>query len=555
MLNMMVSEIADVLNEKDGLQTIYEKVSEWEQRGFFLGTVWEDPRHLKPSLVKGTLLAGGDGMLFEIVSDLRLLAIANKLYLHPTFSSNEASEFLNQMIALNLDLLWIKETELNRLDSTRETLFANRLLLFITKHYQSPLILEHLIEEMNHLVQQRPIVTNKIEDYLAQVKVLVKEQKEAPLSLQPFMPYIFPSLPLWKEASLSDIKEMAIQYRQTIEQTGLVHDFHVDFLYFLLKEHPHLLEHFLLLDEEAKTTFHAQFTLIISLLNASVTYETKQTLYSVMCLLKRPIWTDELIEHLQRVLTISLKINQTRTSVVSGLLQVLGQPLGLGQGGNPTCQSVRAISYWSQKHPIKLMTMYYELLETGKITMEFEGTLLSSDTLQQRTLLDSVHIDDFSCLMVPHLDAIYLEMLTRASGRHRDPHQWVNAFFYGESVLEEFSDLFSDTHFTTRFYEYYHPFYAPQVNKLLPQPVGITVFDASWQVLGAHAILIQRIEADPNGQIRVYFFNPNNDSLQTWAGNITTSVAGKGEIPGESSLVFEDFIRFLYAFHYEKKIK
>ena len=67
--------------------------------------------------------------------------------------------------------------------------------------------------------------------------------------------------------------------------------------------------------------------------------------------------------------------------IVSGIINILGQPLGIGQGFNPTCQSTRALSYWSQKEPVMLLNMYNHFLEHGKISMDFEGRTLFSDTL------------------------------------------------------------------------------------------------------------------------------------------------------------------------------
>jgi hypothetical protein len=51
--------------------------------------------------------------------------------------------------------------------------------------------------------------------------------------------------------------------------------------------------------------------------------------------------------------------------------------------------------------------------------------------------------------------------------------------------------------------------------------------------------------------MRVYFFNPNNDSGQDWGNGVIVSTAGKGERFGESSLPFEHFASRLYIFHYD----
>ena len=242
-----------------------------------------------------------------------------------------------------------------------------------------------------------------------------------------------------------------------------------------------------------------------------------------------------------------------RAIVVSGMISILGQPLGIGQGFNPTCQSTRALSYWSQKEPVMLLNMYNHFLEHGKISMDFEGRTLSSDTLPHVSLYDKENIDTVSVLLLSHLDSIYLEMLKVAKEREQDSHKWINPAFHIKGIWTEFSDVYSDPDFRARFYWHYHPADNSAVNVGLPQPAGITIYNQSGQILGAHAVLIQRVAYDPRGYVRVYFYNPNNDSLQVWGNNIQTSVSGNGELEGESSLLFDDFLYFLYAFHYPKQ--
>jgi hypothetical protein len=51
--------------------------------------------------------------------------------------------------------------------------------------------------------------------------------------------------------------------------------------------------------------------------------------------------------------------------------------------------------------------------------------------------------------------------------------------------------------------------------------------------------------------MRVYFFNPNNDSGQNWGQGIITSTQGHGELYGEASLPVAEFASRLYVFHYD----
>ena len=51
--------------------------------------------------------------------------------------------------------------------------------------------------------------------------------------------------------------------------------------------------------------------------------------------------------------------------------------------------------------------------------------------------------------------------------------------------------------------------------------------------------------------MRVYFFNPNNDSGQDWGQGIVTTTEGHGELPGEASLPFAEFASRLFVYHYD----
>ena len=51
--------------------------------------------------------------------------------------------------------------------------------------------------------------------------------------------------------------------------------------------------------------------------------------------------------------------------------------------------------------------------------------------------------------------------------------------------------------------------------------------------------------------MRVYFYNPNNDSGQDWGDGVIVSTSGNGERFGEASLPFERFASRLYIYHYD----
>ena len=102
-----------------------------------------------------------------------------------------------------------------------------------------------------------------------------------------------------------------------------------------------------------------------------------------------------------------------------------------------------------------------------------------------------------------------------------------------------------------QFYASYHPDYNNNLPVVHPQPAGIAATDSAARYIGRHAITILRIGRDPTGVMRVYFFNPNNDSGQDWGKGVVTSTEGHGEFFGEASLPFSAFASRLFVYHYD----
>jgi hypothetical protein len=575
----VLEEAVELLKEPNGLAKIYKYAHLFDETGVFAGKPWENVRKLNPVLVRGTLHAGGITAAAETLSNLRILAIARGDYVHPEMSAYEANEFLTKVLALNMDLLLMKETEENRVKHIYDDKQASDILRFISDHCFSPVVFQSLYQEIHNLAVQRPIVTDKILKLIASAKKLAGGQKEADLSLMHYENAVFCPSDISAATSVENYEsklkvsndllliQEAYQLKSSVMSTGLVSPFHAIFLNYINKEKTDLIQYILGGNETARENLRLNLPFVSTLIDAAVTIKTRRCIYGLIRLLERDIFTKEFVKELGKLLKVPLhetikkrlaahhKITDTqvlRTLLVSEMISVLGQPLGIGQGFNPACQSTRALSYWSQKEPIMLLKMFNHFLENGKITIYFEGRPISSDTLPQVTLNDEENIDTVSLLLIPHLDSIYFEMLKASEGRGQDPHKWINPSFHIKGIWTEFSDVYSDLQFKTKFHLHYHPSNKPNVNDGLPQPAGIIIYNHSGQALGAHAVLIQRIGADPSGCIRVYFYNPNNDSLQVWGNSIKTSVSGNGEQEGESSLPFDDFLHCLYAFHFPK---
>ncbi len=314
--------------------------------------------------------------------------------------------------------------------------------------------------------------------------------------------------------------------------------------------------------------------LVQALIREAIHPATAQGLYGLSLLLERGIlYQPPIAPALWRQLALGLSPtaksrleNRFGTELpvgawlISGVMSMLGLPLGIGQGNNPTCQAARALSLWAFNDPDYLLQLIVWAARDDEIVMHFEGQRITSrNHLAQATRALPVDLDPVSTLLVPHLDHIYAQMGARCSGREDDPHRWINPEFHGWWVGRGFricvdartggvSDVES---FLRDFYAFYHPYYNGNQPLIHPQPAGIAVTDSAARFIGWHAITIQRIALDPQATMRVYFFNPNIDSSQNWGGGIRVSTAEHGERFGESSLPFEQFASRLYIFHYD----
>jgi hypothetical protein len=240
------------------------------------------------------------------------------------------------------------------------------------------------------------------------------------------------------------------------------------------------------------------------------------------------------------------------------VLSMLGLPLGIGQGDNPTCQSARALSMWAYNDPDYLLQMVTWAARDDEIVMHFEGQPISSkDSASGVATTLPTDLDPVSLLVVPLLDRIYAEMGRRCADRPGDPHRWVNPEFHGWWASRGFhinvdvasGQLIDLDAFIRDFYAGYHPSYNGNQPLVHPQPAGVAVTDSAARYIGWHAITILRAAPDPEGVMRVYFYNPNNDSGQDWGDGVVVGTAGNGERFGEGSLPFDQFASRLYIYH------
>jgi len=590
----LASQIDILSLTSDGMAYLYRHSVALDQAGFFEGTVWSDPEKLVPFLVKGTLKVGHPTSSFEVLSELRILAYAKGDGKHPALSAAEAQDFLEVTIVHNLEFALKDATEETRMSmSDRELKKAFNLFSQIMSGIKVVGIYTKLVEEVRLICAQRPVRTNKARELIALVKDRfdTSGDSETDKSVRVFIDALYepsdgvkshPGVQEYRNfvetSSKSVLTQEATSMGWHMNATGLVSGYHSILLKQLIKEYPELVPSCLALNDRGVAEWQKYKELVTTLISDTVSFDNCQCIYGLARMLGRNLFSRRPVrvglENLRKIKVNSqvekriLKSLKNRDSditalqyLVGGMIKVLGQPLGVGQGNNPTCQSARGISMWSQHAPPKLIDMVITVSTQNNLIVRFEHQDLTSNKLG-KGLLDKMdyNLDVVSVVLVPHLDKIYNEMMRLASGRIDDPHKWVNPALYGEWIQIGFAscyDYLSNSildfrGFTKIFYASFHPEFNGNHEMTFPNPVGIFITSNKGVMVGFHAISLLRVDLSPSGEMRAYFLNPNNEGRQDWGQEIRPSVHGKGEKAGESSLPFYQFAARVYAFHYRK---
>ncbi|NHM29368.1 hypothetical protein [Neobacillus terrae] len=580
----------ELAGSKEGLQAIYEKAPLFDKAGVFNGGPWEDASKLQAPFVGGSFQVKGVNSIIELLSEMRMLSIAKGDYEHEKVSASEAKDFLNEVLALNLDLLFPPETEASRINTGEHIERAERLFQFLGEELSFNAIAAKIVSEIDRLTVQRPIMTSRIEKMINMANHMTQsnieeESKQALLKYAKALAAVSPLSEKYnslreyrlalKEASESEWAKEAEAFASSMNETGLVSPYHAIFIRFLNRANPDLIPAALELSETGTASFNANTSFIHDFIQLGIHPETRQSIYGLSRMLNRGVLTqDPIIPGIRRLFELDIhpKVKKALLKpeyeqggitangvLLAGIASVLGQPLGVGQGLNPTCQSARAISLWAQHGIGQLLDLLARAARDNDIDITFEGEVIHSSQIEGG-VADEIHyeLDSVSVVLVPHLDKVYNEMMKRTFLRGEDGHKWVNPEFYGEWIPRGFKNLIDPLTgavvnyeaFVRLFYATHHPDYNEGYELIYPNPVGIYITNVHGKLLGLHAVSIQRIDKDPEGEYRIYFYNPNNDSGQNWGKGVEPSVRGNGELEGESSLPFAEFVSRMYAFHY-----
>jgi hypothetical protein len=381
------------------------------------------------------------------------------------------------------------------------------------------------------------------------------------------------------DCSESELKDEADSLGRFLQATGLSNGYLGVFVMKANHENPDLVPLALGLSPSGKAEWSHHQKRVSNLIEQVLTPHNYQCLYGLAMMLEKSLFARRAVRASLNNLLLAKIHSQIQKRILKSVIQphdsvtakqyligatfgMLGQPLGVGQGNNATCQSARGLSMWSQHSPAKLINMIITIATQNSLVMRFETQELESIKLG-KGLIDKLdyNLDAVSAILVPHLDKVYNEMMRRATHRGEDPHKWVNPALYGSWIQMGFAGVYDyltqSIHdfkgFVRIFYAGFHPDFNGNKKMVYPNPVGIFITSNRGDMVGFHAISLLRVKQNPNtGEVRCYFLNPNNEGRQDWGQEIKPTVYGNGERAGESSLPFHQFVARVYAFHYNK---
>lgn len=576
----------------DGCAVMELYIERIEKAGVFNNSDYAQPQILIPALSTYALKSGDSyTLIMEVLSLLRLLAITKQEYIHPEMSAEQAHHFLTQVLANNLQKLFGSVNEAEREQQGRLADISHALLQHLAGRIGYEFIIDQLTDEIWRILNQRPIQVDNTKQMITQIAIC-RENPEIDMGTSgqgvdrlisslygptqacredPGIEIYYDRLVAMDTAAL---QSEANGFARAMHDTGLVSPYHAVLLRYLEQFGDNLLVDALGLSSSGRECLLSYSELVRALILYVVHPQTAQAIYGLALMLERGIlyqtpvapalWRQLAVTmseySKQRITLLFGELPSAEARLMEGVLCMLGQPLGVGQGNNPTCQSARALSMWAYNDPDYLLQMVIWAARDDEVIMHFEGLPISSRDSKVGVATElPMDLDPVSLLLVPHLDRIYVEMGRHCIGREGDPHRWINPEFHGWWCGRGFSinvDVASGKltqleSFLRDFYASYHPYYNGYQPVIHPQPAGIAVTDSAARFIGWHAITILRVALDPNNVMRVYFYNPNNDSGQDWGDGVLVSTAGSSERFGEASLPFEEFASRLYIFHFD----
>ncbi len=582
---------SELLDSRAGIRALLDLMPEMIAAGVFHGGPWERGSRLLPGLVGHSLRGEGVYPTLEALSELRMLAIVVGSHEEEGLDPEKAERFLQEVCVQNLDLMFPESSEESR---ARPKLYARaeRLFSLIREHISATGFGSTLIDEVETICAQRPLVTRRVERILELARQLPEGSVEPKLrdrldvflrasgkvtavSASAATPGAYQEL--LARIGMTELSGEARDFARSLHRTGLCSPYHVVLIRHLAANRPELLAEALGLSAFGAACLDENHELVSRIVDVAIFPGSEIGVLGLAGTLDRGLLSrPEIRAGMRRLLdvdmtpTVARRLEKLQSEagevdviglLIAGTVSVLGLPLGIGQGNNPTCQAARGLSLWSQHAPGLLLKILVRAVRHDVLHTSFEH-----HDVQVRETLDAdgsdrfdLDLDPVSAVLVPLLDGLYARLLALTQGRPADPHRWVNPAMYGNWVPGGFAAAFEaitgavvgHLEFVRLFFATHHPAYNGGYDLLYPNPVGIILTDVHGNMLGYHAVSIQRVGRNAEGQVRVFFFNPNNEGRQRWGGGVSPTVTGNSERPGESSLPFEQFASRLYAFHFD----
>ena len=230
--------VRELCKQENGLEALYKVTPKIVEAGFFTGGGWEREDKLLPELVRGSFVAGGMYPFVEIISELRMLCIANERISSRHLSSDEAKTFLTETLALNLDILFDTVTEENRIYA-KQFKTARKLLDYLTESLDIEDLFDEYSGEVLELAFQRPIITDHITALIESGKELVNKseslkERQSFRDLELYFKSVFGPTPLSadsehpldyrklvKNLDMSELEKEALNFGVLLKETGL----------------------------------------------------------------------------------------------------------------------------------------------------------------------------------------------------------------------------------------------------------------------------------------------------------------------------------------------
>ncbi|MDN5749291.1 MAG: hypothetical protein L0H64_12360, partial [Pseudonocardia sp.] len=386
-LRRVLDSLRRVLQQPGGCAPVQSRAAVLEEAGLFLGTDWASPEILVPALGgAGLRSADADTVVMEAVSELRMLAIATGEYEHPAISAQDAHQFVSQVLAMNLTLLFTAPSEAERRTQGRMAQLIRELFRHLGDQVGYGSVRDRLGEEIWRILRQRPIQVDQVQRMITQIAVYRGDPDvdlgPSAQGLDRLISSLFGTTEACREdpgvevyrSRLEAMDASGLQYEaagfaRAMHDTGLVSPYHAELLRFLGAEGDYLLAEALGLSNTGRDCMLRYHKLVHRLIEEAVHPQTAQCIYGLALLLDRGIlYQPPVAPALWRQLALPLSpYAQERLTtaygptpapgarLLAGVLSMLGLPLGVGQGDNPTCQSARALSMWAYNDPDYLL--------------------------------------------------------------------------------------------------------------------------------------------------------------------------------------------------------